>query len=117
MGTYQPLDGEFDVLGDGRQEAPFVPRDGVSRHTEFRCEFELSETEEEPLFPKLPTRQTGVRLLELCLSIGREVEPRQLPSGRALKQTRPLLDLVPQPLSVRCGLLDVIDDEDVNGTS
>lgn len=61
---YQSPDGQFDVLRDGREEAALIPRDGVSCHTELRCEFALSETEEEPPFPKLPTGQAEVRLPE-----------------------------------------------------
>jgi hypothetical protein len=56
------LDGQFDILRDGGQEAALIPSDRVSRHTELCRKFALSETEEEPLFPKLPIRQPGDRL-------------------------------------------------------
>lgn len=57
---HETPDCQLDVLRHAWQEAAFVPRDGVSGHTESVSEFALSETEPEPLFSKLPTRQAGL---------------------------------------------------------
>ena len=51
------LDRHFHIFRDRWQEASFVARDGVSGHTEFGCQLALSETEEEPSFPKVPSGQ------------------------------------------------------------
>ena len=52
----QRLYGQLDISRN-LEKAAFISRDGVTGHTEFPCEFLLSETEEEPLFSKLPTGQ------------------------------------------------------------
>ncbi len=62
--SHERLDGELDILRDGRQEAAFVASDGVSRHAEPFCQFALGETEEEPLTSKPPTGQAAGRLRE-----------------------------------------------------
>src|SRR5688572_30795244 len=53
----QCLHRQFDILRDGRQKAALIPSDGVSCHAELFRQFALSETKEEPLPAKLPTRQ------------------------------------------------------------
>lgn len=61
---HETVDGQRDVLRHARQKAAFVPGDRVSGHAESVSEFALSETEQEPLFSKLPTGQAGKRLPE-----------------------------------------------------
>jgi len=53
----QGPDRQRDVFRNRRQEAAFVTGNGVSGHTESLRQFALSETEEEPLFSKLPAGQ------------------------------------------------------------
>ena len=56
----QSLNGEFDVLRDRWQKAPFVPGDGVPGHAELLRELLLCETEVEPSeIPKRPTGQAA----------------------------------------------------------
>ena len=59
----QRLHCQFDVLRDRWQNTALVPRDGISRHAESRCQFLLREAEEEALTTQLPTGQADGRLL------------------------------------------------------
>lgn len=87
---HEALNCQLDVLRHARQEAAFVPSDGVSGHTESVSEFALSETEEEPLTTKLSTGQPEARLPEGAHPVNPlGWEPARL--ARALKVSLPAL--------------------------